>query len=210
MRKVIRTGRIQKQKGCCDMTMEAKSALLAVRTAIVRFFGRRSTKSHIFAFVLGVLLGTVGMRVWTTPPSAQSVEPTPEITYVTPAPVVDSEYQTDYDAACVARVLYGIRGYDLSENAKTAVIEVILNRVECSFGEFGDTVQAVCEKPNQWQGFTTDSKYLKEDYELAVEVLNSENPVRTIPEGCYFLVVKQGAVVARTEWDGQGNEWVVK
>lgn len=192
------------------MSMAAKSTLLTVRTAIVRFLRRRSTKTHVLAYVLGALCATVLMRVSTTPPKAQAVEPTPEITYITPAPVTDSEYQTDYDAACVARVLYGIRDYELSEDAKTAVIEVILNRAECSFGEFGDTVSEVCEKPQQWQGYSSDGKYLKEDYELALEVLHGTNSVRTIPEGCYYLVVKQGAVSARTEWDDSGNEWTVK
>lgn len=120
-------------------------------------------------------------------------------------------HQKDYDAECVARVLYGIREYDLSDNAKTAVIEVIENRkadTACEFRTVNSIVD-VCEQPNQWQGYVSGGSYLKEDYELALEVLYDSSDARTIPEGCFFLIVNTGEVVVRTEWDG-GNEWSVR
>ena len=42
--------------------------------------------------------------------------------------------EEDLDAASVARVLYGFRYYNLSDTAKEAIIDVILNRVACSYG----------------------------------------------------------------------------
>lgn len=194
------------------MVMEVKSAILHVQAVIAKFLHSRSTQSHILAFMLGVLAGTVLIRMYVNPAVKLEAEAEPQqvATYTQQIADIPAEPTIDNDAACVARVLYGISGYGLSANAKTAVIEVVLNRVECSYGEFGDTVQAVCDKPEQWQGYSSDGKYLKEDYDLALEVLYGSNSARVIPEGCYYLVVRPGEVSARTEWDDSGNEWTVR
>jgi len=197
------------------MTMTVKSAFIMLaselKAAALAFLLKRSTLTHILAFLLGSLVAVIGLRVNTKP--VEIPEPV-----ATPAPVVEmseravgTTHQTDYDAECIARVLYGIRGYDLSADAKTAVIEVIQNRVADTACEFRtvNSIVEVCEQPNQWQGYVSGGSYLKEDYELALEVLYNTSGARTIPEGCFFLVVNQGEVIARTKWDG-GNEWSVR
>lgn len=187
----------------------AFSALVGeVNTAARSFLVKRGTYTHVFAFVLGALFCIVTLRVMAGP-TAEAAEPeaiaAPAAAVAeAPAPAIDT------DAESVARVLYGVREYGLSENAKTAIIEVIKNRVADTAREFRniDTVTAACEQANQWQGYVSDGPYLREDYELALRVLNDTTAARTVPDGCYFLVVTQGAVIARTEWDG-GNEWRV-
>ena len=113
------------------------------------------------------------------------------------------------EAEDVARVLYGICDYQLSDKAKAAVVEVIMNRAACSYGEFGDSIIEVCQKPNQWQGFTTGGSYLESDYELAQSILNDTSGAKTIPGNCYYLCVEKGQVTVRQEWDSP-NKWVVK
>lgn len=195
------------------MTMTAKTVFLTMvseaKAAALAFALKRNTQTHILAFLLGAAIAIIGLRTAVKAIDIPEATPTP-VEIVTEQPT-GTEYQTDYDAACVARVLYGIRGYELSDTAKAAVIEVIKNRVADTACEFRtvNSIQEVCEQPSQWQGYTTNGSYLKEDYDLALEVLYDTSGARTIPEGCFFLVVNHGEVIVRTEWDG-GNEWSVR
>lgn len=118
----------------------------------------------------------------------------------------------DSDAASVARVLYGFRYYNLSKDAKNAIIDVILNRVTCTYGEFGNDIHEVCSKESQWQGYSDTGCYLKEDYELAYERLYGNTSVRSIPENCYWVVAEDGAVCVRTSFEvtNSTNTWRVK
>ena len=197
------------------MSIAVKSAIAEIvnelRASAHAFICKRSTQTHALAFVLGLLIGIVGLRWSVKSVEVEPSEPVITVVEATPKEAPATEHQTNYDAVCIARVLYGIRGYNLSDNAKTAVIEVIKNRVADTACEFRNvnTIQEVCEQPNQWQGYVSDGEYLKEDYDLALRVLEDTSGARTIPEGCYFLVVKSGVVTVRTKWDG-GNEWSVK
>ena len=118
----------------------------------------------------------------------------------------------DQDAASVARVLYGFRYYNLSDTAKEAIIDVILNRVACSYGEFGDDIHDVCAKEAQWQGYDDSGCYMKSDYELAYAKLYGNSSVRSIPENCYWVVAEDGAVCVRTSFKitDSTNSWRVE
>lgn len=120
--------------------------------------------------------------------------------------------EEDLDAASVARVLYGFRYYNLSDTAKEAIIDVILNRAACSYGEFGNDIHDVCAKEAQWQGYDDNGCYLKADYELAYEKLYGNSSVRSIPENCYWVVAEDGAVRVRTSFKitSSTNSWRVE
>lgn len=120
--------------------------------------------------------------------------------------------EEDLDAASVARVLYGFRYYNLSDTAKEAIIDVILNRAACSYGEFGNDIHDVCAKEAQWQGYDDNGCYLKADYELAYEKLYGNSSVRSIPETCYWVVAEDGAVCVRTSFKitSSTNSWRVE
>lgn len=165
----------------------------------------QETKSYILAFLLGILTCIVGMRA-----TERYIQRTININgaLLEDIPVASS---TREDAACIARVLYGIRDYELSEKAKAAVVEIVLNRLSDTDREFRNynTIRAVCNQPEQWQGYNPGGPYLETDYELALAVMNNDTGSRVVPENCYFLLVKQGEIIARTEFNG-GNEWTVK
>lgn len=120
--------------------------------------------------------------------------------------------EEDPDAASVARVLYGFRYYNLSDTAKEAIIDVILNRVACSYGEFGNDIHEVCAKEAQWQGYDDSGCYMKSDYELAYAKLYGNSSVRSIPENCYWVVAEDGAVCVRTSFKitDLTNSWRVE
>ena len=166
---------------------------------------KRSVYVNAFCFFLGILCSIVTLRV-AQRPVAVAEEPRPTAVVVTAA----STSSKNTDAECVARVLYGVREYALSDSAKVAIVEVIMNRVADTACEFRtiDSIEEACEQANQWQGYSSGGTYLLSDYELALNTLNNESNARTVPEGCFFLVVKHGEVIARTKWDG-GNEWKV-
>lgn len=120
--------------------------------------------------------------------------------------------EEDLDAASVARVLYGFRYYNLSDTAKEAIIDVILNRVACSYGEFGNDIHDVCAKEAQWQGYDDNGCYMKADYELAYAKLHGNSSARSIPENCYWVVAEDGAVCVRTSFTvtSSTNSWRVE
>ena len=120
--------------------------------------------------------------------------------------------EEDPDAASVARVLYGFRYYNLSDTAKEAIVDVILNRVACSYGEFGNDIHDVCAKEAQWQGYDDSGCYMKSDYELAYAKLYGNSSVRSIPENCYWVVAEDGAVCVRTSFKvtDSTNSWRVE
>lgn len=120
--------------------------------------------------------------------------------------------EEDLDAASVARVLYGFRYYNLSDTAKEAIIDVILNRAACSYGEFGNDIHDVCAKEAQWQGYDDNGCYMKADYELAYAKLYGNSSVRSIPENCYWVVAEDGAVCVRTSFTvtSSTNSWRVE
>ena len=120
--------------------------------------------------------------------------------------------EEDPDAASVARVLYGFRYYNLSDTAKEAIIDVILNRVACSYGEFGNDIHDVCAKEAQWQGYDDSGCYMKSDYALAYAKLYGNSSVRSIPENCYWVVAEDGAVCVRTSFKvtDSTNSWRVE
>lgn len=120
--------------------------------------------------------------------------------------------EEDLDAASVARVLYGFRYYNLSDTAKEAIIDVILNRAACSYGEFGNDVHDVCAKEAQWQGYDDNGSYMKADYELAYAKLYGNSSMRSIPENCYWVVAEDGAVCVRTSFTvtSSTNSWRVE
>ena len=175
-----------------------------IHNLILRFFTPRRLRD-ILAFLTGVLATIVIFRVALPTPTQTHVEEpvaTPEPTMIV------RTISTNPDAANIARVLYGVRGYQLSEDAKLAIIETIFSRVDCTYGEFGDTISEVCLKPQQWQGFVENSSYLREDYELALAYINGDHTARITPEGCYWFVVSDEGVTVRTKFEG-GNAWTI-
>ena len=182
--------------------MKIKNFELRINPWLIRLFG-----SYVIAFGLGMLTCLVILRACSNPYEVIKEDASQEIEIVELEH--EEEVKVNTEAEAIARVLYGVSAYNLSDNAKTAIIEVIINRAECTYGEFGDTIEDVCNKPNQWQGYVKDGCYLACDYDLANEYLGSNNSARVAPEGCFYLVCGDGYVTVRTEWNG-GNSWKVQ
>lgn len=182
--------------------------LLALLAIIFIPLSKYIHKRDVLAFCLGALAMIISVRFMC---NKEVVVETPieTVPVITEAPVIPRTPAVNTDAANIARVLYGVKEYHLSDDAKTAIIETIFSRAECSYGEFGDTVTEVCLKPQQWQGFAENSAYLREDYELALSYIEGDRSVRITPEGCYWFVVSENGVTVRTKFEG-GNSWTIE
>ena len=166
---------------------------------------------EILFFLVGMLIMTVSARAMFEEPRVEYVEVEVEVpVYVeNEDPIAKMLSARNPDAEALARVVGGLVGYNLSPKGKKTVMEVVDNRSKCGWGDFGNTIQEVCNKPGQWQGYVADGYYLESDYELALEVLNSKSNARLVPTSCVFLRCEYGKVIVRSEWDSK-NEWTVE
>ena len=84
----------------------------------------------------------------------------------------EAEAAAAHRAECeaVARVLYGTALHH-SDDAQRAVVWCVLNRVDSSL--YPDTIQAVCEQPQQWMGFSEENPIISSLYDIADEVITA-------------------------------------
>lgn len=182
--------------------------LIALKNLILKWLtpGRQKI---ILSGLVGAVLITIFARATLPEFRVKEVEKIVEVPVIQTVEPRSIKPAFSEEAANIARVLYGVKDYQLSENAKIAIVETILSRVECTYGEFGDTINEVCLKPVQWQGFVEGSDYLKEDYELALNRINDTSGARVSPEGCYWFVVSRDGVEVRSRFEEGGNTWVI-
>lgn len=78
--------------------------------------------------------------------------------------------QIEREAEYIAKVIYGT-ARNHADSDKRAVVWCILNRVE-HYGH-PNTVSEVCEQPKQWMGYSSDNPVLTENYDLALDELQT-------------------------------------
>ena len=109
----------------------------------------------------------------------------------------------------VARALYGVRDYGLSNDAKRAYIQVMLNRadpnVQYDVMKGTDDLASVLAKPNQWQGYRSDGNYTEADFQLAKEFLESGNGNFLNSDKYYWCEIKPGYIICKADINGKTN-----
>lgn len=107
----------------------------------------------------------------------------------------------------VARALYGIRDYGLSNDAKRAYIQVMLNRadpnVQYDVMKGTDDLASVLAKPNQWQGYRSDGNYTEADFQLVKEFLESGQGNILNSDKYYWCEIKQGYIICKADINGK-------
>ena len=168
-------------------------------------------RREVLSFLIGMLLMTVGARVMFKEPRVEYVEVEVEVPVYIEAenPIAKMCEYRNPDAEALARLVNGYVGYNLSPKGKKTLMEVVDNRSKCGWGDFGNTIQEVCNKTGQWEGYVADGYYLESDYELALEMLNDKSGARFVPTNCLFLRCEYGKVIVRSEWNSK-NEWTVE
>lgn len=107
----------------------------------------------------------------------------------------------------VARALYGVRDYGLSNDAKRAYIQIMLNRanpnVQYDVMAGTDDLASVLAKPNQWQGYRQDGNYTEADFQLAKEFLESGQGNILNSDKYYWCEIKQGYIICKADINGK-------
>lgn len=107
----------------------------------------------------------------------------------------------------VARALYGIRDYGLSNEGKRAYIQVMLNRADPSVQydvmRGTDDLASVLAVPNQWQGYRPDGNYTEEDFQLVKEFLESDSGNILNSDRYFWCEIKQGYIICKADINGK-------
>ena len=107
----------------------------------------------------------------------------------------------------VARALYGIRDYGLSNDGKRAYIQIMLNRanpdIQYDVMAGTDDLASVLAKPNQWQGYRSDGNYTEADFQLVKEFLESGSGNVLNSDKYFWCEVKQGYIICKADINGK-------
>lgn len=107
----------------------------------------------------------------------------------------------------VARALYGIKDYGLSNDGKRAYIQIMLNRanpnVQYDVMAGTDDLASVLAKPNQWQGYRQDGNYTEADFQLVKEFLESGNGNFLNSDKYYWCEIKPGYIICKADINGK-------
>lgn len=107
----------------------------------------------------------------------------------------------------VARALYGIRDYGLSNDGKRAYIQIMLNRanpdIQYDVMAGTDDLASVLAKPNQWQGYRSDGNYTEADFQLVKEFLESGSGNILNSDKYFWCEVKQGYIICKADINGK-------
>lgn len=131
------------------------------------------------------------------------VEVVPETT----APVLQeetapTEEAIDPEAAALARLAESV-GMGRSDNVKTIIMWIAINRSEDRSNGYGQSIIDEIARPNQWQGYDENIAYTKGTYEIAKSVLNTQKTegLRPLDQDMLWLVLNDdGSVSVRNRY----------
>ena len=135
-------------------------------------------------------------------PTEPDVTETQEATEAPTAPPVNA------DAAALARLADSVGG-GRSDNVKTVIMWVAVNRSEDRSNGYGQSLQDEIERPNQWQGYMESAAYSEHTYEMALKVLETQATGGLRPvdnDMLWFVLNDDGSVTLRNQFTATGNQ----
>ena len=133
--------------------------------------------------------------------TAVETQPQEEVTEPT-APPVNAE------AAALARLADSV-GSGRSDNVKTIIMWVAINRSEDRSNGYGQSLLDEIARPNQWQGYDENAAYSEHTYEIALSVLETQatGGLRPLDTDMLWLVLNDdGSVTLRNQFTATGNQ----
>ncbi len=135
-------------------------------------------------------------------PTEPAVSETQEATEPPTEPPVNAE------AAALARLADSV-GYGRSDNVKTVIMWVAINRSEDRSNGYGQSLLDEIARPNQWQGYDENIAYSEHTYEIALNVLETQatGGLRPLDNDMLWLVLNDdGSVTLRNQFTATGNQ----
>lgn len=152
----------------------------------------------------------------TTVPSVITVENLPKATVETTPPkqeTVKAEEEVIPEAAALARLADSV-GAGRSDNAKTAIMWVAINRSEDRANGYGQSLLDEIARPNQWQGYDENARYTEGTYAMAKLILETQARGWLRPldsDMLWFVLNNDGSITLRNQFTASGNrKWVEK
>lgn len=124
---------------------------------------------------------------------------------VTEAP---TEEALNEEAVALARLADSV-GAGYSDNVKTIIMWVAINRSEDQANGYGKTLLEEIARPDQWQGYNENAVYSESTYQIALEVLDTQasGGLRPLDSDMLWLVLNDnGSVTVRNKFSVSGKE----
>lgn len=162
----------------------------------------------LLLFILTLLPGkqTVEAAEQTVPAATVAEILPEEQTAPTEEPVIP-------EAAALARLADSV-GAGRSDNVKTVIMWVAVNRSEDRANGYGQSLLTEISRPNQWQGYDENTLYTDETYAMARQVLEiqAKGGLRPVDSDMlWFILNDDGSITLRNQFTATANrKWVEK
>lgn len=119
-----------------------------------------------------------------------------------------TEVAVNAEAAALATLADSV-GNGRSDNVKTVIMWVAINRSEDRSNGYGQSLLDEIARPNQWQGYDANMPYTEHTYEIALDVLATQanGGLRPLDNDMLWLVLNDdGSVTLRNQFTSTGNQ----
>ena len=140
-----------------------------------------------------------------------TVETTPVIVEEESQPQEETEPTqppVNQDAAALARLADSV-GAGRSDNVKTIIMWVAINRSEDRANGYGQSLVDEIARPNQWQGYDENIPYTDGTYAMALQVLDTQlrGGLRPLDSDMlWFVLNDDGSITLRNQFAATGNQ----
>lgn len=138
-------------------------------------------------------------------PDSVAVETVPEVTQEAVQPTVEAVIP---EAAALARLADTV-GAGRSDNVKTVIMWVAINRSEDRANGYGQSLQDEIARPNQWQGYDENAGYTDNTYAIAKQVLEIQTNGSLRPvdsDMLWFVLNNDGSITLRNQFTATANQ----
>lgn len=138
-------------------------------------------------------------------------ETIPDVTAVETLPQEDTtptEEAVIPEAAALARLADTV-GAGRSDNVKTVIMWVAVNRSEDRANGYGQSLLTEIARPNQWQGYDEAALYTDETYAMAKQVLEIQASGGLRPldsDMLWFILNDDGSITVRNQFTATANQ----
>ena len=136
-------------------------------------------------------------------------ETVPEVTAVETLPeTAPTEEAVIPEAAALARLADSV-GAGRSENVKTVIMWVAINRSEDRANGYGQSLLDEIARPNQWQGYDENVRYSDTTYAIAKQVLEIQKNGGLRPldsDMLWFVLNDDGSITLRNQFTATANQ----
>ena len=138
-------------------------------------------------------------------PDSVVVETMPE---VPEEEILPTEEAVIPEAAALARLADTV-GAGRSDNVKTVIMWVAINRSEDRANGYGQSLQDEIARPNQWQGYDENAGYTDNTYAIAKQVLEiqANGSLRPVDSDMlWFVLNNDGSITLRNQFTATANQ----